>query len=335
MDMSKEQPRETIQKINIAPSFSVSPNGELITYLASTIINGDVTQVDLIIADGNFQTQKSIPWEDQWDSILGWAVDQKVIISLSRAEASPSFVSFVLVDPLNGRQQAIHFSISDFPNGSLYDVPYWENWYGVLMDPTLKWAVYPKQSNVNAEMYTYALWDIVGNKLMFSLENIFSSSWFFIHASPMPTWSIDGKQFTFVGVRQDESPGEFELFLVNMNGDIKQLTNLSRIGYIWPSFHSWSPDNSDIAFFLTPQQKLGSDIANIAIVNTNTLNVTDLCLSVGIQETAPIWSPNGTQFLVIDRYGKDHLRILLVDVVENIVFPIAEDAEPIGWMVKP
>jgi len=335
IDMAEAPPGQTIQKINITPDFFVSPNRELISYRASTLVNGDVTNIDLDIANGNFQVQKTIPYEGQWYSILGWTADQKVIISLLRAETSSSSVSYVLIDPINGTQQAIHFDISDFMDESLYDVPYWESWYGVLLDPTLKWAVYPKASNVNADMYTYALWNISSNKPMFSLEKIFSSSWFFIHASPMPSWSTDGKQFAFVGRRQDESPGEYELFLVNINGDIKQLTNLSAIGYLWPSFHSWSPDNNYIAFFLSSPQAMRSDVANVAIVNINTRDVIDLCLSIDFQGAGPIWSPNGKQFLVVDEYEEGHQRVLLVDIEKDIVFPIAEDAEPIGWMVKP
>ena len=336
MDMSEAQPRETIQKTGITPNFAVSPNGELIAYLASTITNGEVTQLDLVIADGNFQTQNSIPWDDQWHLILGWTADQKVIISSSRTETtSPSFVSYILIDPINGEQQAVQLSISDFIDESLYDAPYWENWYGILMDPTFKWAVYPKQSTVNAEMYTYALWNISSNKPMFSLEKVFSSSWFFIHASPMPSWSIDGKQLAFVGQRQDEPSGEYELFLVNVNGDIKRLTNLSSIGYVWPSFHSWSPDNNYIAFFISPPQAGGLNDANVAMINARTFEVIDLCLSVGLYDSVPIWSPDGKQFLIVDKHEKDNQRVLLVDIEEKVVFPIAENVEPIGWMTKP
>lgn len=334
IDMSEEQPKESIQKINITPNFAVSPDGELIAYLAGTITNG-VRQLNLIIANGNFQKINSVPWDDRWSRILGWTADQKVIISSSRTEmASPSLVSYTLINPINGGQQSFHFGISDLIDDPLYDAPYWESWYGILVAPTLKWAVYPKKSIVNGGMYTYALWDISNNKPMFDLEKISSSFWFLVNASPMPSWSSDGRQFVFVGQRQDESSGELELFLVNINGDIKKLTNFSGVGDVW-SFHSWSPDNTRITFFVTPQQARGSDVANVAIVDTNTLDVTDLCLSVGIHETAPIWSPDGTQFLVVDRYDKDLQRVLLVDIKKNVVIPIAEEVEPIGWMVKP
>lgn len=336
VDMSDGQLKETIQKTQITPNFAVSANGKLIAYEASTIKDGEVTQLDLIIANGNFQTQNSIPWDDQWDSILGWTTDQKVIISSSTLEsASKPPVSYVLVDPLNGRQQAIHLRISDFLDKSLYDLPYWGGWYGLLIDPTLKLAVYPRQSNVNKEMYTYALWDLASNETVFSLENIFSAFSNFNDTFPVPSWSTDGTQFAFVGEKEEVVPTKFELFLVNREGDIEQLTNLSDIAYVWPSSHSWPSDNNHIAFFLSPPQEAVNGNANVAILNANTLEVTDLCLSVNFQDFAPIWSPNGKQFLIVDSYEKDHQRVLLIDVEKNVVFPIAEDVEPIGWMIKP
>lgn len=332
IDMSEERPREIIQKINITSNFSVSPNRELIAYMASTFNDGEVTDVDLIIANGNFQIQNTFPWDDKWSSILGWTTDQKIIILLTPDAIPKPPVSYVLVDPLNGRQETIYLSIPDFLDKSLYDLPYWDGWFGLLINPNLEFAVYPRQSNANKEMHTYALWDISSNKTVLSLENIFSAFSSF-NTFPKPYWTTDGTQFSFVSHKEDTSSlAKFELFLVSREGNIDQLTDLSDIAYVQPSFHSWSPDNSLIAFFLTPS---GLNYANVAIVSTNNHDVVDLCLSINFQEPPPIWSPSGKQFLVVDKYEEGHKRVLLVDVEKNIVYLVANDAEPIGWMVKP
>jgi Tol biopolymer transport system component len=335
IDMSKAQPDETILKTHITPNFAVSGDGKLIAYEASIIKDEKVTQVDLLIANGNFQTQHTIPWDDRWYSILGWTTDQKIIISSPKLKTTskPPY-SYILVDPFNGRQQAIHLKISDFLDESLYDLPYWGGWYGLSIDPTLKLAVYPRQNNISKDMYTYALWDISSNKALFSLEKVFSAFSSSTNSFSIPRWSIDGTQFAFVGVNQSVLPITFELFLVNRKGDVKS-TNISDIAYLWDSSLSWSPDNSHIVSLLTPPQEGAFENANIALVNTNTLEVTDLCLSVGVKESAPIWSPNGAQFLIVDYDEKDRQRVLLVDIEKNIVYPIAKDAEPIGWMVAP
>jgi len=334
IDMSKETPEKTTQKVEITPNFAVSSNGELIAYLASTISNEEVSSLDLVIANGDLQTQNSFSWYVEWGSILGWSADQRIIISSSKVGAKlPYSTSYILVDPRNGDQQIVNLSISDFMDASTYDVPFWENWYGVLIDPTFMWGIYPKQSDISAEMYTYALWDITNNKPIVSLEKVSNSPWNFIKASPMPDWSRDGKQFAFTSQIQD-SPGRYELFSVNTNGDIAQLTNLSNVGYIWPSFHSWSPNNSKIAFYVSRLRTGGANKANAVLINTNTLDVIDLCLSSAFQ-TNPIWSPDGKQFLVTDIDAEGHQRILLIDIENHSVFPLIEDAEIIGWMVKP
>jgi Tol biopolymer transport system component len=189
-------------------------------------------------------------------------------------------------------------------------------------------------------MFTYALWDISKNKTLFNLEKIFSAFSNFNDTYPKASWSANGTQFAFVGEKEEDVPTKFELFLVMQNGDTKQLTNLSDIGYVWPSSHSWSPNNDYIAFFVSPLQTGRLERANIFIVNTNSLEVTDLCISVGLQGASgepvmPIWSPSGNQFMVVDRYEIDRQRVLLVDIEKKVVFPIAENAEPIGWMLKP
>ena len=340
INMSEEQPKEKSQTVQFTPNFSISLDKRLIAYEATSFNDGEMVQDDLIIANGDFQPQKSIPWDDGWSSILGWTSDQKIIIlsSITDSEPTPP-ASYILVDPLSNTQQSVDVSVSDLPNTSLYDLPYWEGWHGVSINPTYSLAIYPRQSNINKETYTYWLWDISNNKPLFSLENIFSAYLLFIEASAsMPSWSIDGAQFALVGVHEDADtalPISSELFLVKQGGEITQLTNLSSVAYVWGSSHSWSPDNSHIAFFASPPQAGGRENANVIIVNTNTLDVTDLCLSVGYSEYAPIWSPNGKQFLVIDKYDQEHQRILLIDLEKYIVYPIAEDADVIGWMAAP
>ncbi len=338
IDMYEEHPKGISQTVQFTANFSVSLDKKLIAYEATSFNNGEMVEDNLIIANGDFQPQNSSPWDDKWGSILGWTSDQKIIILSSFTDSEPTLpASYILVDPLNNTQQPINLGISDLPSTSLYDLPYWGGWYGVSINPIYNLAVYPRQSNVNEETYMYALWDISSNKPLFSLENIFSAYPQFIERFSMPSWSTDGTQFALVGVHQDADvfPIKSELFLVKQDGEITQLTNLSSAAHVWASSHSWAPDNSHIAFFASPPQAGELKNANTVIVNTKTLDVTDLCLSVGYSGSAPIWSPNGKQFLIIDKYEQDHQRILLVDLEKYIVYPIAEDADVIGWMDAP
>jgi hypothetical protein len=70
----------------------------------------------------------------------------------------------------------------------------------------------------------------------------------------------------------------------------------------------------------------------VALLDTETLQVTDYCIPVGKQQLyqPPIWSPDSTQFLVVDRHEENHRRVILVDIVQGFAAVIAEDMEPVG-----
>jgi hypothetical protein len=48
---------------------------------------------------------------------------------------------------------------------------------------------------------------------------------------------------------------------------------------------------------------------------------------------APIWSPDGKQIIVENRFSDEHNRVVLVDLSNMIAVEIAKDARPVGWMV--
>ena len=57
---------------------------------------------------------------------------------------------------------------------------------------------------------------------------------------------------------------------------------------------------------------------------------------------APIWSPDGNKLLVENRYAPDKnnstqnkSKLLVVDLQGKIAFPLAENENPVGWMVAP
>jgi hypothetical protein len=73
--------------------------------------------------------------------------------------------------------------------------------------------------------------------------------------------------------------------------------------------------------------------------------VTDYCVTGALEpghdiernDTAPIWSPDGTQLLVeaSDIYVENQYWVVLVDIVHGWAAKIAENLTPVGWMVSP
>jgi hypothetical protein len=250
-----------------------------------------------------------------------------------------------VINITNGQRRTL---IADYPK-FLYDpsvvLPFWNEWEGIIYDPTLTFAIYPQFIGTNGEQYTYALWNTLSNRLVTSLDTIFASytGWNFLF--PMPVWSPDGSKFVVRGYLLNSNPSPtMELYLVSKTGQITQLTHLTNIAYIEPDNISWSPDGRYIAMYLNHWEfRNGGEMhARLAVLDTATLKLTDYCFPINYFNggsngglSVAIWSPDSKQLLVTDLYNSDHQRVILVDIENNIAAQIAEDVEPIGWMTSP
>ncbi len=339
--------------------FTVSLDKKFIAFMAYQAFSNSLwgedktVQEKLVIANADGEWLKVIPWEKKWMGILGWTVDGRLLLAydepvLDASGEKQALVSYLVLDPFHDTQQLLS---PEYPRlwrpHSFYIIPSWDRWYGVVYDPTLRYAVYPRIIDGNEEMYTYALWDVSKRRQIATLEDIFAS-YIYYHLYPMPVWSPDGSQFVFVGRVlediQDQYP-KIEMYLVKRDGQVEQLTHLTPILSIQDSNFSWAPDGRHIAMFIN--SFVGSAYENKARVATLDLvsrDITDYCFTVtykgegyglGALPPPPIWSPDGTQFLVVDWYEKEHQRVILVDIVHGYAAQIAQDMEPVGWMVSP
>jgi hypothetical protein len=323
-------------------AYAVSPNRKQMAYNSIILdAEGKLAKRELVIVDANGQHLKVIPWEKDWTDLSGWLDNRRLALQLRstdpevRAVRKPSL--FLALDPFNGEWQILGQDYPRYLYSSAITIPYWEGWYGIVYDPTFTLAIYPRLLENDNERYTYAIWDLQKQRLVASLEPIFN-----VYAlamfSPMPRWSPDGSKFVFEGGIMGTDPSssagpEFELYRVNRDGQAEQLTHLSGTAYIWETSYSWSPDGRYIAMFLGPPLGAAFEKARIAVLDTLTLEVTDFCLPVTFHEPrAPIWSPEGHQFLVQDWYDTDHSGVILVDVDRGIAAKLAADMDPQGWM---
>lgn len=312
----------------------VSPDKRQMAYLSSTVDEADnVVAQELVVADSTGEVQENIPWEENWNNFLGWTADNRLLIEYREADWDLSIPSWHLVlDPVIGEEQLLR---PEFPNYIQNVVPHWDGWGGVVYDPTLTRAIYPRMLEDDELQFAYALWDLISMDLVTSLENIWPNEAFsdVIEGSDTPQWADDGTQFAYVGLTVGPA---YELFQVNRDGEIDQLTNLSEVAGLQGATFSWSPDKENIALILNIWTGTPQDDPTVVVLNTQTQRVIDLCIPIrGLIKSTPIWSPEGSQFLIVDRYEDNHQRVILVDIFEGFAAQIAEDAEPMGWMVAP
>ncbi len=149
----------------------------------------------------------------------------------------------------------------------------------------------------------------------------------FFYPSGSPSWSPDGMKIVYQ--RYDEGSGRTDLHVVNADGtgDAK-LTSTPDIGEFHPA---WSPDGAKIAFshFVPPCPNLVCNF-EIFVMNRDGSGKTRLTFD-GDQDTAPDWSPDGTELVWGNLNGTTEIQVMNADGSDQRSFsPAARGYQP-GW----
>jgi hypothetical protein len=323
----------------------VSPDRTLMAFESVAFDDeGKILGSQLIVATADGHRLKAISWEDGWIAMPAWLDNQHLIINLAGLDEEENTgrkpATMLVLNPFNGERRILRAGFPGFLSST--SLPYWDGWSGVVYDPTLTRVIYPSVSAQRQYGYTYAIQDLSKQELVASLDSVFAPtllSAFF----PMPRWSPDGSQFAFEGLalQSGQSVIERELYRVSRDGQPEQLTHLVPIMQVQDQDFSWSPDAHYIAMYLDKYYSYGQwNTSRVAVLDTAALHIVDYCLPVtyagdgyACSPLVPIWSPNGKQFLVVDWYEKEHRRVILVDIAEGFAAEIAQDMQPMGWMV--
>jgi hypothetical protein len=319
----------------------VSLDRSLIAYLRFTSDKDGNRVKHLVIATADGQIQKEIPWGEKWAYLLSWASDQRLLLTyddpeLREKENWSAAFAFLILDPFSGKQELLHPIFPDHLAG--WDIPYWDGWFGAIYDPTITRTIYPQMISDTDEFYTFGLWDVSTQEIVSSMESVFVDWVYSSIAAPKPVWAEDGSRLAFVGFDYLSDEAKFELYQASRDGQVTQLTNLTPIVHFRDLRFSWSPDSRKIAMLLDIQPEIDGE--NILVLNLETKEITDTCISVKGHSGAfwgyrLIWSPDGQQILVKDWLNDSNSRIILVDVKQGFAAQIAENTVLNGWMNSP
>jgi hypothetical protein len=350
---------ETFQKSSIPNEIAgrviVSPDRNNIAY-DSTDPKTFKSSLVVRSLDDHKRIETPWPFEDSLD-MPRWQDNSHILFTL-RAEdkndlSHPHPYRNALVNPFTReitilRQDFSHIS-DKFINWSIVG--------SVVYDPTLDYAIYAAWDEDKNE-HEYVLWHIPSQTQLAALPgNAYGGyaveSGDLILADGVaynpPVWSTDGSRAVIISSSPDNLKVD-DIFAVNKEGEIQQLTKFSN------QFQasnlrtlSWSPDGEQIAFFINTEPGIGQEnrIEQFAILNTQTGEVSMYCLNGDMYGThalgfianeeqipAPIWSPDGTQLIIENRFKETESRLILLDLPSNSAYEVGQNMQPVGWMIS-
>jgi hypothetical protein len=287
----------------------VSSDGKLLAY---SRFNTAASKWELSLVDATGSLKKAAWSSEDVFRFDGWVNNHQLAILQGS--------KFMIVDTAQDSQ--LSFSPSDFPDFEPY-----VSYFSVSFDPSMTRAVYTSGK--------ITFWDLGTKTIVTQIDDSFDRA-------PAVAWQSSGGRAAIVAPintgRKTHNWSD-EILIVERDGQSRQLTHLYEAFGLSQNIAnlSWSPDASKIAFWLPD----GTGNKTLMVADVLTGNVTNYCIlnvtndHFPIYLPAPIWSPDGSQLLVENRYASDKSKLLIVDPLANIAFPIAENANPVGWMIKP
>jgi hypothetical protein len=288
---------------------AVSPDRYTLAYMW---FNNSAEKWELVFIDSVGDRQK-VAWSSKQGFFFqDWLNNHQVLI---RQESE-----YLVVDPYQPSQVSI--SPSDFPDFNSWDLKSF-----LSFDPSLSTAIYKSFADIKVFDRDS---NTANTRLIDGYDRVLIVEWLFSgdRAGVVATVSPEPKLSSF-GLPD-------EIFIVEKNGQVRQLTHLfDTFGLpLEIDSISWSPDGSKIAFWI---DDTGTD-TTLMVADYETGNTVNYCIAnifgsaFPSRVSAPIWSPDGKYLMVENRYATGKNKVLIVDLSNKYAFPIAENASPVGWM---
>jgi hypothetical protein len=156
-----------------------------------------------------------------------------------------------------------------------------------------------------------------------------------------PTWSVDGEKLAIAlntvpfDVFRENDNLQFEIFVINRNGEKLFTTNLKSIaGTVYITNLSWSPNGRYVAFWFSNDKDHLRDHTQLAVFDTQNQTLSRYCNNSGDDyiRFPPIWAPTNDYLLIAYRIPDEKiLSSLLLDIVDGKAWVVKSGYEPLGW----
>lgn len=300
----------------------VSPNRMLYAYR-------DEQSNKLMVFSSGGELQRSINWENNWETLGKWQNNEHILLIKSSAASTEEYPRHLIVlNPFSGETQDLQPIYPSIENAS-YQLS-WEGSGTTVYDPMFTRVVYP--GVIEGKGMGYILFDLKNKTKLAEIQSP--------NFTKAPKWLYDGSQFIV-----NAKGGEF--FLVSRDGEITQISHMSpdydptknNFNYE-ASFYSWSPDGKYLALWLFSYK---TNDTTLAVLDIHSGTVTDFCLSHGPNPLnmpyfpIPIWSPDSTAIVVEANFQSENGEndVMLVDLIKKNATRISQNLTPVGWLDVP
>ena len=316
---------------------AVSPDNKQLAYT-------DEKTKQLVILSSSGEKKSIISVPQDWIGIVNWITSETVLVE-KFIDAPFGLATSVVYNLETG--EIVEYP-SDYPGITTAIPPLrWGNYSytRTVYDPSFSQVIYSAGDEHGQPLLR--LWNLEANREVTEFHQGYDD-----HFGGAPQWADDGSYF-IAGIypqHQNEGTlyknvpedlpfkGGYELFRISRDGKIRRLTYLTTNYQAGEEGFSLSPNEQHVAFWLNLNYEPGDLNADrkLAILDTQTGRITDLCIPGGSMPTPPIWSPDG-KHLVISRYyvtGDVLSDALLIDLEHNQAAKIANNVIAKGWLVK-
>jgi hypothetical protein len=293
-----------------------SPNKRWFAYI--TILNDETSYTPermLVVESADRTEQYWHVWKPEWSNFSSWLDDDRILIQ-------GEDMIFVL-DTIQG--QVLERIMVEFPFVFEENLLNWGA--QIIPDSTLRYVIYPKYH----DGMKIAVWDRSKNRpiIQETLRPSFGVG---------PVWSKNGDSVYITNGTKLDSIWHEDVFLINLNGSIEQITYFSEKNTISVFGHQFlSPSGRNLALIARIDPDLPTmDQEQIVIIDLETKQVSiyripEVNVSIGFI----FWSLDETQ-LMIEHYSPAYFsrsqHITLVDLQSQQFFFVADKARLVGWI---